>query len=84
MPHVTCLRPHTCSVTSNSAIPWTVARQAPLSMGFPRQEDWNVLPFPFPWDLPNPGIKLVYPALTGTPPGKSASGVSFCKIPLGQ
>ena len=40
------------------------------------------LPFPFPGDLPNPGIKLVYPALTGTPPGKSATGVSFCKIPL--
>ena len=61
---------------------WTVARQAPLSMGFPRQEYWNGLPFPFPGDHPNPGIKLVYPALTGTPPAKSATGVSFCKIPL--
>ena len=35
----------------------TVARQAPLSMEFPRQEYWSMLPFPTPWDLPNPGIK---------------------------
>ena len=37
--------------------PWTVARQAPLSMGFPRQEYWSVLPFPFPGDLPGPGTE---------------------------
>ena len=37
--------------------PWTVACQAPLSMGFPRQEYWSGLPFPSPGDLPNPGIK---------------------------
>ena len=37
--------------------PWTVARQAPLSMGFSRQEYWSGLPFPPPEDLPNPGIK---------------------------
>ena len=37
--------------------PWTVARQAPLSMGFSRQEYWSGLPFPSPGDLPNPGIK---------------------------
>ena len=43
--------------------PWTVARQAPLSMGFPRQECWSGLPFPFPGDLPNPGIKPRSPAL---------------------
>ena len=36
---------------------WTVAHQAPLSMGFPRQECWSGLPFPSPGDLPNPGIK---------------------------
>ena len=36
---------------------WTVARQAPLSMGFPRQEYWNGLPLPSPEDLPDPGIK---------------------------
>ena len=37
--------------------PWTVARQAPLSMGFSRQEYWSRLPFPSPGDLPNPGIE---------------------------
>ena len=37
--------------------PWTVACQAPLSMGFSRQEDWNVLLCPPPGDLPDPGIE---------------------------
>ena len=37
--------------------PWTVAHQAPLSMGFSRQEYWNGFSFPTPGDLPNPGIK---------------------------
>ena len=39
--------------------PWTVACQAPQSMGFPRQEYWSGLPFPSPGDLPDPGIKPV-------------------------
>ena len=43
--------------------PQTVAHQAPLSMGFPRQEYWSGLPFPPPGDLPNPGIKPGAPAL---------------------
>ena len=43
--------------------PWTVACQAPLSMGFPRQDYWNGLPFPSPRDLPDPGIKPGSPAL---------------------
>ena len=50
------------------ANPWTVAHQAPLSMGFPRQEYWSGLPFPSPGHLPDPGIKtasLTSPALTG-------------------
>ena len=61
---------------SNSlATPWTVALQAPLSVGFPRQEYWSGLPFPSPGDLPEPGIKLEAPALAGgffttEPPGK--------------
>ena len=38
---------------------WTVARQAPLSIGFSRQEYWSELPFPSPGDLPNPGIEPV-------------------------
>ena len=43
--------------------PWTVAYQAPLSMGFSRQEYWSGLPFPSPGDLPNPGIKPRSPVL---------------------
>ena len=39
------------------ATPWTVACQAPLSMGFSRQEYWSGLPFPSPGDLPDPGIE---------------------------
>ena len=47
------------SVVSDSATPWTAAHQAPLSMGFPRQEYWSGLPFPPPGDLPDPGIEPV-------------------------
>ena len=43
--------------------PWTVAHQAPLSMGFSRQEYWSGLPFPTPGDLHDPGIESVSPAL---------------------
>ena len=55
--------------------PWTVAHQAPLSMGFSRQEYWSGLPFPSPGDLPDPGIKPRSPALqadalTSETPGK--------------
>ena len=55
------------------AILWTVGHQAPLSMGFPRQEYWSGLPFPSPGDLPDPGIKPGSPslqadALTSEPP----------------
>ena len=45
------------------ATPCTVACQAPLSMGFSRQEYWSGLPFPSPEDLPDPGIKPGSPAL---------------------
>ena len=44
-------------------IPWTVARQVPLSMEVSRQEYWSGLPFPFPGHLPNPGIEPESPAL---------------------
>ena len=44
------------------AVLWTVACQAPLSMGLPRQEYGSGLPFPSPGDLPHPGIELVSPA----------------------
>ena len=65
---------------------WSVAHQAPLSMGFPRQEYWSELPFPSPGDFPDPGIKpasSVSPALasrffTTEPLGKPP--VSFLNI----
>ena len=57
------------------ATPWTVAYQAPPSMGFSRQEYWSGVPFPSPGDLPDPGIEPGSPALqadalTSEPPGK--------------
>ena len=42
---------------------WTPARQAPLSVGFPRQDYWSGLPFPSLGDLPDPGIKPTSPVL---------------------
>ena len=54
-----------CSVMSDSATPWTVAHQASLSVGFPRQEYWSGLPVPSPGDLPDSGIKPGSPALAG-------------------
>ena len=45
------------------ATPWTVAHQAPPSMGFSRQEYWSGLPFPPPGDLPDPGIEPRSPTL---------------------
>ena len=45
------------------ATQWTVVLQAPLNMGFSRQEYWSGLPFPSPVDLPDPGIKPRSPAL---------------------
>ena len=55
--------------------PWTVALQAPPSMGLARQEYWSELPFPSPEDLPHPGLEPTSPALatgffTAEPPGK--------------
>ena len=65
--------------------PWTVAHQAPLSMGFPRQEYWSGLPFPSPGDLPDSGIEpasLASPVLAGgfcttAPPGWGLLSLSF-------
>ena len=51
-----------CSVVSYSCvIPWTVAHQAPLSMGFSRQEYWSELPFPPPQDVPDPEFEPASP-----------------------
>ena len=60
------------------AVSLTVAHQAPLSMGFSRQESWSGLPFPSLGDLPNPRIELMSPILedrifTTLPPGKTDS-----------
>ena len=66
------------------ANPWTVAHQAPLSMGFPRQEYQSELPFPFPGHLPDPGIKPVSPELAGgfstTQPPRKPNSVKIVKI----
>ena len=77
-----------CSVMSDSLQPHGlyVACQAPLSMGFFRQESWSGLPFPSPEYLPDPGIKPASLALTGgfftsEPPGKphKCHSLSFSK-----
>ena len=65
-------------MSDSFATPWTVAYQAPLSIGFPRQEKWSGLPFSSPGDLPDPGIKQAFPALqvdsfTTETPGKPLS-----------
>ena len=62
---------------------WTVAHEAPPSMGFSRQEYWSGLPFPSPGDLRNPGIKPTSPALqaealTSEPAGKPSYAVVPC------
>ena len=68
-----------CSLMSDSfATPWTVARQAPLSMKFSWQEYWSGQPFPSPGNLPNPRIEPRSPAfladsLSSQPPGKHFS-----------
>ena len=70
------------SVMSDSVTTWTVARQAPLSMGCFRQEYWSGLPFPSPGDLPNPGIEprssaLQADSLPSESPGKLESDLSY-------
>ena len=64
--------------------PWTVAHQAPLSMGFSRQEYWSGFPFLPAGELSDPGIEPVSPALVGglfiaEPAGKPCSTVEFVK-----
>ena len=64
---IMCTGMRVCSCIQLFATLWTVAGQAPLSMGFPRQEYWTGLPFPPLGDLPDPGIKPespVSPVLT--------------------
>ena len=66
-------------------IPWTVAYQASLSMGFSRQEYWSGLSFPSPGDLRDPRIEPRSPALQADsllsePPGKPSIFHSFLKL----
>ena len=73
--HVVKVKVKSLSHVRLSAAPWTVALQAPPSMGFSRHEYWSGLPFPSPGDLPDPGIEPRSPtlqadALTSEPPGK--------------
>ena len=70
---------------SDSETPWTIAYQAPPSMGFSRQEYWSGLPFPSPGYLPNSGIEPGSPtlqedALTSEPPGKPTVTYSRCQF----
>ena len=59
--------------------PWTVACQAPPSMGFSRQEYWSGVLFPFPGDLPDPGIKPRSPALQVDSLPSEPPGNPWCK-----
>ena len=74
---------HTCALSPIQLFATnSVARQPPLSMGFPRQESWGGLPFPPPGESSNPEIEPVSPALTGgfftiEPPGKLYSKGMF-------
>ena len=79
--HLECKR--VCSVVSDCSVtPWTVgsegARQAPLSVGFSRQEYWSGLPCPPPRDLPNPGIEPKSPA------SRTLAGGCFTTMPRGK
>ena len=74
-PHTSQNKVESLSPVGLFAAPWTVTYQAPLSMGFSRQEYWSGLPFPSPGNLPNPGIKPASPALQADalpsePPGE--------------
>ena len=61
--HIVWVKVKSLSRVRLFATPWTVAYQAPPSMGFSRQECWSGLPFPSPGDLPDPGIKPESPVL---------------------
>jgi len=77
------------------AAPWTVAHQAPLSMGFPRQEYWSGLPFPPSGDFSDPGIEpmllaspsigrwVFYPCATWEASSQLSATFSFFKIFIG-
>ena len=64
--------------------PWTIACQAPLSMGFSRQEYWSGWPYPSPGDLSNPGIEPGSPALQADSlPAELQGSLKYVRIALG-
>ena len=67
-----------CSVVSDSATPWTVVCQPPLSMELSQEEYWNGLPFSSPGNLPDPGIEHASPVSSAT------TGKSFTTEPPGK
>ena len=74
-----CVCAQSLSQVQLFATPWTVAQQAPLSIGFSRQEYWSGLPCLPPGDLSDPGIETTSPALAGgffttEPPGEQDGG----------
>ena len=77
-----------CTCAQLFATPWTVARQAPLSMGFSSQEYWSGFLFPPPGDLPDPGIEavsLVSPSFAGRffttePPGRPTAFTGLSQV----
>ena len=76
-------------VVSNSCDPMNCSRQAPLSMGFPRQEYWSGLPFPSPGDSPDPGIEPKSSSMAGRfftteAPGKLKNSVGTEEMKGGQ
>ena len=74
-----CCSLFSCSVVSDSVTPRTVARQAPLSMGFSRQEYWSALPCPPPGDLPDPGIEPTSSPQTGGFFATESPGKPVCR-----
>ena len=74
-----CVLSH--SVMFDSATPWSVAHQAPLSMGFSRQQYCSRLSCPPPGDLPNPGIEPRSPALQADSLPSGPPGKHKCSIP---
>ena len=76
-----------CSAVSDSATSWTVACQAPLSMGFSRREYWSGLPYPTTRELPDPGIEPEPPTSPGlavgffttVPPARHKSDCAYMR-----
>ena len=78
MDKLSCYVVQLLSCVQLTVTPWTVACQAPLSMGFTKQEYWNGLLFPPPRDLPIPGIEPASPAMA------ALAGGFFTIEPLGK